>query len=258
MSDIIDEMINVKFNRLLVLQYDHSDKSRSKYYKCLCDCGNISIVKSTNLRKNITKSCGCLQKEIASKLLIGNTYNKKDKIQNYTKDVGGFIITDEYSLEVTNFIYQLTNKINGHIYIGKTNRTLKEHLKRYNRLLNTTRIYKRYIDKALLKYGLGNFYFKILEICSKEELNNKEKYYIQLYQSNKAGIGYNLTEGGEGTKGYKLTDVHKKNISISRIGKYCGVLNPFYGKNHTKETIQKIIESNIRRTGTKLKRRSDK
>lgn len=36
-------------------------------WKCRCDCGNEILVTSTNLKNNHTKSCGCLQKEAASK-----------------------------------------------------------------------------------------------------------------------------------------------------------------------------------------------
>jgi hypothetical protein len=43
-------------------------------------------------------------------------------------------------------------------------------------------------------YGVWNFTFEVLEECSKEELNEKEKKWIELYQSNT--VGYNGTKGG--------------------------------------------------------------
>lgn len=59
-----------RFGRLVVL---HRDESKPKghghkaYWICRCDCGNIKSIKGESLRRGLTKSCGCLQKEIASK-----------------------------------------------------------------------------------------------------------------------------------------------------------------------------------------------
>ena len=54
-------LIGKKFNRLLVLEEDFSKKRTA--YKCVCDCGQITIVTTYNLTSNKTKSCGCLNKE---------------------------------------------------------------------------------------------------------------------------------------------------------------------------------------------------
>ena len=35
------------------------------------------------------------------------------------------------------------------------------------------------------KYGLENFTFEVLEKCPASELNEKEKFYIELYQADK-------------------------------------------------------------------------
>lgn len=47
--------------------------------------------------------------------------------------------------------------------------------------------------EAMLEYGLQNFTFELLEACSEEELNEKEVYYIGLYNSVK--FGYNSNKG---------------------------------------------------------------
>lgn len=63
------DLIGQRFGRLLVL--DKSSKSYSKcrlsMWECICDCGNKKTIIGTNLTRGLTKSCGCLQKEIASK-----------------------------------------------------------------------------------------------------------------------------------------------------------------------------------------------
>ena len=47
----------------------------------------------------------------------------------------------------------------------------------------------------MLEDGLWNFTFELLEECSREELNEKEKFYIELYQS--YNFGFNSTNGNK-------------------------------------------------------------
>ena len=50
------------FGRLTVLELDHVKRS-TRNWKCQCSCGNITVVRESDLRHGITKSCGCLKKE---------------------------------------------------------------------------------------------------------------------------------------------------------------------------------------------------
>lgn len=56
-----------RFGRLTVICFHHKDKSRSRYYLCKCDCGNKVIIYKYNLIRGLTKSCGCLNSELAIK-----------------------------------------------------------------------------------------------------------------------------------------------------------------------------------------------
>lgn len=49
--------------------------------------------------------------------------------------------------------------------------------------------------KAMQEYGLWNFSWEMLEECPKEQLNEKERYYIDLYSSYE--LGYNSTKGNK-------------------------------------------------------------
>ncbi len=60
-------VLKKKFNRLKVLSFAYKDKWHSRYWRCLCDCGNYKFVNTRDLQKNRVKSCGCLAKEVASK-----------------------------------------------------------------------------------------------------------------------------------------------------------------------------------------------
>lgn len=57
-------LIGQKFGRLHVLSLSRTDKHRNKHWLCQCDCGNTNEVSTASLRKG-TKSCGCLQREVA-------------------------------------------------------------------------------------------------------------------------------------------------------------------------------------------------
>jgi len=46
------------------------------------------------------------------------------------------------------------------------------------------------------KYGVENFSFEIIEKCSKEELNDREVYWIEYFDSTNREKGYNYGSGG--------------------------------------------------------------
>lgn len=50
------------FNRWTVITLADI-KNRQRWWRCQCDCGNQGIIPTSSLRKNISQSCGCLQKE---------------------------------------------------------------------------------------------------------------------------------------------------------------------------------------------------
>lgn len=94
-------------------------------------------------------------------------------------------------------IYKVTNLINNKLYIGQTKHSL---LHRKNQHFRETKSKKddMYFHRALNKYGFNNFKWEIIDqATSVEELNQKEIYYIQLYDSTNRINGYNRKLGGE-------------------------------------------------------------
>lgn len=116
-------------------------------------------------------------------------------------------------MKTYNYIYLITNNINGKIYVGKH---------------STDNLNDGYmgsgvaLHRAYNKYGIENFTKKILAFADTEEkLNWFERFYIKKYHARTKG--YNLTDGGEGTLGYE----------------------PWWkGKARSEETKRKISEAN--------------
>ncbi|MFW6246615.1 MAG: GIY-YIG nuclease family protein [bacterium] len=95
--------------------------------------------------------------------------------------------------EVIGIIYQIKNKINNKKYVGQTIRTLIDRINDYKRGYGND-----YINNAFNKYGWDNFEFTIIDTASTiDELNNKEIYYINKYNSNNKNFGYNIESGGD-------------------------------------------------------------
>lgn len=113
-------------------------------------------------------------------------------------------------------IYKITNKINNHSYIGLSTH-IEDRWNYHKNPYNWKRESNKTLYKAIIKYGIDNFQFEVLEECSPEQLDEKEKYYIELYDT--YYNGYNMTSGGENNQGdshprHKLT---KKDVEDIRF-----------------------------------------
>lgn len=91
-------------------------------------------------------------------------------------------------------IYKITNLQTQECYVGKsvhiTPDRWTEHVKT---ALNIGKIARTRIHDAMRQYGIHNFTFEILEEVEKDKLTEREKFYIELYQSNISG--YNMKIG---------------------------------------------------------------
>lgn len=128
-------------------------------------------------------------------------------------------------------IYKITNPNKG-IYIGQSV-DIDKRIAGYRRLHCKS---QPRLLASLKKYGFDSHIFEILEICSKEELSEKEKYYVDLYKTFNSKEGLNIRDGGGNCA--RLSDEQKLKIS-----------NSLKGVKHPPERVE-----NNRKAQTGLKR----
>lgn len=121
------------------------------------------------------------------------------------------------------WIYKITNIQNNKIYIGQTIRPIQDRFHRHiNDALNN--ILDTHFARAIRKYGKDNFIIEQIDQAqTQDELNKKEQYWIQYYDS--VQNGYNETDaiskcGGNTyqSKTKKEMEVIKEKIRQTKLG----------------------------------------
>ena len=90
-------------------------------------------------------------------------------------------------------IYKITNLLDEKIYIGQSNQ-IGERFKAHIKCGLGIDAPQNKLYTAMQKDGVENFCFEVMEECKPSELNEREKYWIDFYQSNI--YGYNMSSGG--------------------------------------------------------------
>lgn len=71
------DLTGQRFGRLTVLSKGKKDKAQHRFWICKCNCGNIVEINGDNLRRGLTKSCGCLHKEKIHNILFKDITGQK-------------------------------------------------------------------------------------------------------------------------------------------------------------------------------------
>ena len=134
-------------------------------------------------------------------------------------------------------IYKVTNKINGKVYIDQSvdiGRRWHQHITAEDDI---------YFHKAIQKYGIENFEWEVIEQCKKKDLDEREIYWIEYYDSfNK---GYNRTKGGDGVSGGEDHPQWKGGVSLDE-DYYRQYSKQYYqtNKEEAKEYNKQYYEAN--------------
>lgn len=116
-------------------------------------------------------------------------------------------------------IYKITNTENGKVYIGQTN----DFQKRMNGHKSTSfnknsSDYNLPIHAAIRKYGWDKFNKEIIEELPEDDqrlIDERERFFIEYFNSLISGNGYNINLGGQGFKRGKLT--YEERLQCSSI-----------------------------------------
>lgn len=134
--------------------------------------------------------------------------------------------------------YLITNKVNDKKYVGITSKDKESRFKKHVKDACSKK-HNMAIHKAIRKYGADNFELSVLDTAETwEDLCDLEKHCIIQYNS-KTPNGYNLTDGGSGTLGYKFTEEQIKKCSESHLGQVAWNR----GVPASKETKQKMSKA---------------
>lgn len=136
------------------------------------------------------------------------------------------------------YIYKITNTINNKIYIGRTVKTVQKRFTQHKNNSNKEYFSQIVLYKAFNKYGIENFKCEEIEKVSNDKLDEREKYWIEYYDS--YFNGYNSTLGGKATQLYNwdVDDIIEK----YHILKSARAVAKEIGCDHN--TIDNILNSN--------------
>lgn len=145
------------------------------------------------------------------------------------------------------FIYIIKNTINNKVYIGQTRTSVNQ---RWSEHLRHAKYGDQVINRAMRKYGIDKFYIETLEICDIKVLDEREMYYIDLYNSTDKSKGYNVSLGGNTPK------FKRKVLSISEL------INLYVQEEFTLEEIANkfnvsryIISTELKNAGVSIRDR---
>lgn len=141
-------------------------------------------------------------------------------------------------------LYQVTNKINGKMYIGQTCQGYKRRW--YLHCWRAAKSGEQRFHKAISQLGKDSFEVKLLMVGpSLEWINEMERRAIKLYDT--FNNGYNDTKGGDGTVGLKsrLGKKHTPETRAKLSASCMGRTSPRKGAKLSEETKQKIRDANI-------------
>lgn len=157
-----------------------------------------------------------------------------------------------YICNMKGYIYKITSSKN-RIYIGQTV-NFKVRFNQYKRL-DCKKQKKLY--NSLLKYGFETHKIELIYECEVEELNEKERYFQDLYNStNKFGLNIRLTKSTD--RNGSFSNETKLKMSIAKIGKkrspeVCKAISEKMkeiAKKRNPEYYDKFKKSNIGRKHT--------
>lgn len=147
-------------------------------------------------------------------------------------------------------VYGIVNKVNGKIYVGSSNDLKKrkgDHFKDFAK----GRAINPHLKNAVLKYGMENFEFSVLEYC--ENLLEREQHYWEVHKDhcyNCYKPNLDPRELSRILTGRSFDEEHLANMSKATKKWIAERGHPFKGKEHKKSSKAKMSLSAKKRGRT--------
>lgn len=139
------------------------------------------------------------------------------------------------------YIYQITNDINGKIYIGKSEFPIEKRFQEHLKEAMQERSKDRPLYRAIRKYGPSHFSIALLE----ETINPEEREIFWIEEKASFKFGYNATIGGDGRKYIDYDEVIKLYSLLKnqrRVAEELGI-SVYSVSNILKEKGEKIFSA---------------
>lgn len=103
------------------------------------------------------------------------------------------------------YIYKISNTFDNNVYIGQTHMSIEARWKQHK--VNAEKNIKNYhLYNAMRVHGIENFKIEQIDECAEKDLDEREIYWIQYYDS--YNNGYNNNIGGDGLHKYNATEIY--------------------------------------------------
>lgn len=159
---------------------EQQEQEKKIFYQLQIPEKQISDIKKLEQWKNQLNDPSIVSKIIWSSYIIKPTSDLCNRILGASTVCG---------------VYKITNQLTKENYIGQSvniSDRFKQHIKCGLGIdaSSTNKLYNN-----MQKYGVWNFTFELLQKCNRDKLNEKERFWIEMYQSNK--VGMNITKGNK-------------------------------------------------------------
>lgn len=152
------------------------EEQRDFYRICLTDEDLADITVLNRIKSNLSKPT------FLDKAIYDNYVSK------YVKEMSKRVLKGENPTG----IYKVTNIQTQEVYIGKSTTIADRWTNHCKSAYGLEGVSDSRFQRALKKYGIQNFTWELLEKTTKEQLTNREKYYIEFYNTTKFGYNQRL------------------------------------------------------------------
>ena len=177
---------------------------------------------------------------------------------------GGLAIkfVDEQEMKNKIGIYKISNLVSGRVYVGQTKERFQRRYWLHQWKLRNGIHDNQYLQNAWNKYGENNFVFEVIEVLSKDKIDEREKYWIAYYRENDGC--YCIQDGGQPVDlrkyispearqrvgelnrqrmlGSKLSEETKRKMSESRIGKHPIRKNDLITEDEARQIKEMLVD----------------